>query len=548
MSKGAALEPMTAAEKMEVLRAIKSGRISDPEWAIQNLMRVKHIGGHGAEGQLAIKPEFTPDQAAMFRIINDPKAPTKRHIILKARQVFMTTLVIVVALYRCATQKSHRAIFTSYNEDETRRIFQERTDFICRNSPLMKWAKPEVFNEVVKFPKTGSRIEMSMSPRGQNPNYFHLSDYAKCCRLYPAKAREIRNGSLQASEYWPAIIESTSEGSGGVFYDTFMEAWDHKKSGRPYSRLNFMPHFFAWWTKDMNRVDPATVELTPPDHDYFDEVEHKAGTKLDLPQRAWYISTLASLNRDRMAMMHENPSTPEEAFKGSSEGKVLLKQVNRARLEGRVDHFKRKEGLPVICFWDFGSTEYTAYIACQYHPMNDQLRVIDAYKAKDRQLKEFLEMIERKELSPRLHVLPHDATATKGLQQMKHSGNRPGVSIEQAFNEFGWNNTEILPKLSNKAMGFLASRQVFDRVCIDSDLEVFLDDLEDVAKAYDTDNDGYLEELVKNRACNHLYDCFEAAARVMQEKPKWFFPEDPRPLDFGDSENEYALDGEQLMA
>ena len=66
------------------------------------------------------------------------------------------------------------------------------------------------------------------------------------------------------------------------------------------------------------RADPATVLITKELADYFADLEHNHGIKLDAGQRAWYAVTQKKIGPD--SMLKEYPSYPEEAFKVSIEG------------------------------------------------------------------------------------------------------------------------------------------------------------------------------------------------------------------------------------
>jgi len=63
--------------------------------------------------------------------------------------------------------------------------------------------------------------------------------------------------------------------------------------------------------------------------DYFIDLEHCHGIKLDADQRAWYAVTQKKIGPD--SMLKEYPSYPEEAFKVSIEGAYFKTQMTKAR-------------------------------------------------------------------------------------------------------------------------------------------------------------------------------------------------------------------------
>ena len=510
---------ITAEEEKQVREAMQNGNINNPFWRIQNLYRVKDI----ATGD-PIKPILTEEQLELVRELWDPEFPTKRHLILKSRQVFMTTISVLLALDLCVCKKGTTALFGSFTEDDSSIIFDEKVRYICTESPILKFYGVKAYKKNVTFPFNKSLLTLSSSGRGSNPNFVVLSDYAKMCAFHPTRAEEMLNGILTASELHPCIIESTSMGAGGLFWELCNEAHKMRLNNEKLNRAAFRFHFFAWWTKKGNRIaidrgDPftPTKELAA----YFADIERQMNIKLDDEQKKFYSATLRhAFAHSTLRMNKEHPSTIEEAFATDVEAKVLLKQMKQMRSEGRIHNFPRKEGLPVLVFWDFGKADHTAFIAAQ-RDEEGFVYIFDSYKQNNLELRHFLAKLEQKNIQAYRHVLPHDAVARGNETQRFHAA-KMDMTIRQSFAEYGHNNILVLPRLKRKSQGFTTSRERIHRVHINSNLLSLIQDLEQVQRNFVREARIYVNELQPHNSSNHYYDCVEALCRTMGEYPGLF--------------------------
>ena len=78
------------------------------------------------------------------------------------------------------------------------------------------------------------------------------------------------------------------------------------------------------------------VPVTPEDREYFDSLEATLKVEIEPEQRAWYVSQRELLGE---LMLQEFPSTPDEAFAQSQQGRWYTQQLQRARKEQRIGHF-----------------------------------------------------------------------------------------------------------------------------------------------------------------------------------------------------------------
>ena len=122
----------------------------------------------------------------------------------------------------------------SYDLASAGKIFDNKVLFAYENLPpelivaLPLACKPS--DNVPTF-KNGSFIEVALSQRGGTPQRPMSPELAKMSVLFPLRAREVMTGSLNAvPKTGVAIIEATSEGPAGEFYDVASAA--QAKAGR----------------------------------------------------------------------------------------------------------------------------------------------------------------------------------------------------------------------------------------------------------------------------------------------------------------------------
>lgn len=133
-------------------------------------------------------------------------------------------------------------------------------------------------------------------------------------RGYPAKAKELRTGTLNAvSDECIIFDESTAEGVGGDFYEMSNRAQEITASGLALTPQDYKFHFYAWWQdlKYSARVPESGLKLSREKTAYFSAVEKAMNITLTDEQKHWYI---CKETEQREEMKQEFPSTPQEAF------------------------------------------------------------------------------------------------------------------------------------------------------------------------------------------------------------------------------------------
>jgi len=233
-----------------------------------------------------------------------------------------TTYEAIDSLDDTLFTRGFSSLFIAHTKEDAIEIFDKKVDLAWRNiNPNLVnliWKVDTSTANKLKFDFTNgnfSQMTVSNSGRSGTHNRVHISEYAKLCAKYPAKADEIITGTIPSVPMDGRIdIESTAEGMGGHFYDIFWEAWNRQ---REPGKTEFKAHFYNWqWDEeDINKI----VEIIPVSKmdesnkfkDY--QVKHKLTDK----EITYYYSKWLSLKRDWEKLHQEYPTTPEEAFVAS---------------------------------------------------------------------------------------------------------------------------------------------------------------------------------------------------------------------------------------
>jgi hypothetical protein len=250
------------------------------------------------------------------------------NIVLKARQMGLTTWVAARFFLKTITQPGTLTLEVAHTQEAAEEIFRivhrflDRLPDKLRDGPL-KTARSNV--RQIVFPKMDSQYRVVSAAdknagRGMTVQNLHCSELAR----WPGEAAEILAG-LRASMApgGELILESTPQGVGGCFHEEWMKA----------AETGTVRHFFPWWREQRYRataVDAAS--LTEEER----ELVERHG--LDLEQigyRRRVRSNFRGLARQEFA---ENE---ESCFLASGESVFELSAVE-ARLQTVMDAVVRR--------------------------------------------------------------------------------------------------------------------------------------------------------------------------------------------------------------
>lgn len=323
-----------------------------------------------------------------------------------------STLIEIMALDHAMFNADQEVVVIAHTKDAATKLYRKKVCFAYDNLPAsVRDSVPFTERSQTQMVfANGSSIEVTSSARGGTPHFLHISEMGKIAAKYPEKAVEITTGSLQGvPKSGLVFIESTAEGKAGAFYDISQRAEAMKKLGKKLKSTDYRFHFFAWWKDPSYRLDPEGIAITAKEHEYFDGVEVEMDTVLDLDQRAWYVNKRDNdFSSTPDLMWREYPSTPDECWQASAEGKYYAVAVGNARISRRIGNYPLVKHVPANTFWDIGATDHTAIWVHQRIGAMD--RWTNFYEESGKGYLHFILWLEKLGCVWGAHYLPHDSS------------------------------------------------------------------------------------------------------------------------------------------
>lgn len=388
-------------------------RLSSPLWRLNNLYYIIDKTGNKTRFQINWAQE------ELFKNL------WHCNVILKARQLGISTFICLLFLDRCLFNSNISAGIIAHTLEDSEMMFR-RIKFAYDNLPeALKSARACNIDRVRELTlSNGSSLRVGTSMRGQTLQYLHISEFGKICAKYPDKAREIITGSLNtlaAGQY--CFIESTAEGKEGYFYDLCKAAQAFEQSGDDMSFLDFKFFFFPWWKEQNYRL--STIMTIPLDlREYFKGLEAK-GIQLSHEQKCWYAARYITQGED---MKREYPSTPEEAWQATEAGLYYGKHLIEARSEKRVGSIPYDKTVPVHTAWDLGFNDSTCIWFFQL--VGKEIHLIDYIEGSGESLAHWLGVVKSKPYVYGKHLAPHDIMAHEYSSGMTRQASAKKMGIE----------------------------------------------------------------------------------------------------------------------
>ena len=325
------------------------------------------------------------------------------NIILKARQLGISTFVCLLFLDRCLFNSNLSAGIIAHTREDAEMLFKRiKFAYDCLPDPI-KSIRPATVDSARELVfNNGSSLRVGTSMRGSTLQYLHISEFGKICAKFPDKAQEIITGSLNTiapGQY--TFIESTAEGREGHFYSICKQAQALAASGKELTKLDFRFHFFPWWKEKSYRLGSPLV-MSEEMYEYFISLSGM-GIQLDPEQKFWYAARHATQGE---SMRREFPSTPDESWETSTEGTYYAKQISLARAEKRIGFVPYDESLPVSTAWDLGYNDSTTIWFFQV--AGKEIHLIDYVEGSGESLAYWLGVVKNKPYVYDKHLAPHD--------------------------------------------------------------------------------------------------------------------------------------------
>tara|TARA_R110000803_G_scaffold40287_9_gene86867 strand:- start:13798 stop:15339 length:1542 start_codon:yes stop_codon:yes gene_type:complete len=422
--------------------------LSDPVWRLSNLYMVKNARGE-------IVP-FVPSDEQLIIIRAVYVEGKKKIIILKARQLGMSTVIDIMAADKTIWERGIQAAIVDLTQSDASKKLENKVRLAWDNLPadirsmfVTGKDSDKRWQIKLKADKAWNEIQAGMNARGDTFQFLHISEWGAIQFEDEQRSVEISTGALPAAKEGIVIIESTYKGGkSGPFWEIIDRALKVRSRPEDRTEADYTVYFFPWFTDKSYHLEGRVEQIDAETTEYLDGIEVETGTTLLPSQRLWYFKEAMSLGFFRF---REMPSTLEECFKGNIEGAVYQEFVMKAQAQGRVSDFSISESNLTHTVWDLGSPFNTSTWFFQFH--GNEIHFVDLICEEPMTLVERVGLILSKPYQYGIHLYPHDSVA-----QEKSGKN----FVEQVF-ELGLRNGVVALKPSDIWPGINTAHQMFSR-------------------------------------------------------------------------------------
>lgn len=470
-------------------------RFGDRRWRLNSLYTIRNEKGEAVPFRMNYAQEKLLDQLHTLNLI------------LKARQLGMTTLLQLMLLDACLFNSNTSAGIIAHNREDAEAFFDDKIKFAYDHldEEIKKAIRAEQDSAKSLTFSNGSRLRVGTSLRSGTFQLLHVSEFGKTCAQFPGKAKEIVTGAFNAVHAGQFIaVESTAEGQGGYFHDMVMDAKRAAEQNKRLTQLDWKLHFFPWFEDGkyvLGDADTGDTSLTEEQEKYFDSLDNK-GITLTPNQEAWYVKKLATM---RDEMKREFPATVEEAFEASIEGAFYSTEMSRVRRDGRICRIP-VENVPVDTFWDLGINDDMVIWFRQ--KIGPEHRFIGYYANSGEGLGHYARILkewaDEHKITYGTHFMPHDAGARRLGYEAK--------TVQALAIEAGIRPVVVVPRIPSEKVGIEAVRNYLRRCWFDeTSTTEGIWCLDNYRKEWDEDR-GVFKDRPRHDKASHGAKAFETAA------------------------------------
>lgn len=265
---------------------------------------------------------------------------SKKNLVLKARQVGITTYVAARFFIQTITQPGTLTVQVAHNQESAEEIFKIVHRFwenLPAGTKVGALSASRANQRQLVFPKIDSEYRVATAAdanagRGLTIHNLHCSEVAR----WPRGGEEVLT-SLRAAvpESGEIVLESTPNGASGVFYEEWQRA---EETG--YTR-----HFFPWWFEDRYRIAEKQRSAVQPFTPEEEELVRREG--LNEGQIAWRRVSWSQL---RGLAAQEYAEDPVSCFKASGECVFDLEVIDSTILASGPPSEMRDNGRVKVWF------------------------------------------------------------------------------------------------------------------------------------------------------------------------------------------------------
>ena len=283
-----------------------------------------------------------------------------RAIVLKARQMGLSTAIEALGYWWNSTNKNQTAVIIGHEEKSAKNLYMMFRRYYDNSNPIFKPSIKyntksdltfERYDETGKQVGLGSVIKTATAKntsagRSDTIQFLHASEVGEW-----ENGEELVASLMQTVPYLPKtfiFLESTAKGKGNYFH----KEWRNAEKGLN----NFVPFFFPWWLIDeyADYTDEEVGELTEYEEFLIDlfakGFDTWSGEHYDVPEEEWvakikfYRRKSRDFASDPARMFQEYPSIANEAFVASGANVFPVLKLAEMELdcleESEYDYYK----------------------------------------------------------------------------------------------------------------------------------------------------------------------------------------------------------------
>nr|DAO90796.1 MAG TPA: Terminase large subunit [Caudoviricetes sp.] len=299
------------------------------------------------------------EQMELIKMVAEDLATGRpiRYIVLKARQMGMSTLIEAMGYWWTSTHRFTTTVIIAHEKEATKNLYEMFRRYYEYSHPSFKPDRKyntkqdltfDVSDEVKKtydaqnLPSPGlqSEIKTMVATEGKGRSstikFLHGSE----CAFWDDSA-DVTSAAVQAVPMAPEtfiFLESTANGIGGYFYDE----WNASKRGES----QFRPVFFPWHSHNEyetpNIIEDDLGDLDAEEEALYKLFEHEGYDRESWPRKIyWRRLKKKEFRTDPKKFYQEYPSTPEEAFLASGRPVFdvpMLQEMERIAVDAQKTH------------------------------------------------------------------------------------------------------------------------------------------------------------------------------------------------------------------
>lgn len=321
---------------------------SDTQWYMENFLKIRDKSAEVIPFKLNKAQNIVMEQMRKDQEAGKPK----RYIVLKARQMGLSTLFEGIIFQDTSTQENKNSLIVAHEEGASSNLFNMSKlffDYLPEViKPMKKYANGKILSfenptnidaEKAKNPGLRSKISIATAGSGEvgrSATYHNI--HASEVAFFP-DAKTTMLGLLQSVPDRPntmVVLESTANGVGDWFHDMWVRA---EKGENEYT-----PIFLPWFIQEEYSRDFRTKaereqfisDVNTPSRDadgnihYSYEYELKEKHNLTYEQLNWRRWTIRNKAQgDELLFMQEYPATPEESFISSGRPRFSVSSLRK---------------------------------------------------------------------------------------------------------------------------------------------------------------------------------------------------------------------------